>query len=172
MSGTDRAAWLESADAVRRHNRELDERLLALLRDLPGDRLHEPLGDGEWTLAENAGHIAEFPRYFARQLREWIRGERVVIGRVAEHDADRNDAVVRAPQRGVDELVAGAEASFAELAEVLEELTDEHLTATTRNVKYGDEPLHAYLQRYVVGHKEAHLDQLERALAAVGGGAS
>ncbi len=43
--------------------------------------------------------------------------------------------------------------------------TDDDLDAKTENVKYGPEPLSAFFDRYVVGHKAGHLDQL-RALAA------
>lgn len=44
-------------------------------------------------MAENLAHIAEFPRYFARQLQEWLDPGRIVMGRVAEHSSDRNDAI-------------------------------------------------------------------------------
>jgi uncharacterized damage-inducible protein DinB len=153
----------ETADGVRRANAELDERLRALLSRITADQLGEGPDDG-WTVAEQLGHIAEFPGYFARQLREWIAGERTVIGRVAEHDADRNDAVVRAPQRSLEELREQAERSFDAFAEALEELEDEHLTQDTHNVKYGTEPLSAFLTRYAVGHKAAHVEQLQATL--------
>lgn len=39
-------------------------------------------------------------------------------------------------------------------------LGDEHLHAVTQNVKYGEQPLTAYLDRYVIGHKSAHRAQL------------
>jgi hypothetical protein len=153
----------ESAREVRDHNTELDEQLLALFDAVPADRIHENFGD-EWTVAHNLAHIAEFPAYFARQLHQWIDGERVVIGRVAEHDADRNDAVFRAPSRGFDELREQAETSFTALRDALESLEDHHLDEMTQNVKYGAEPFTAFLDRYVVGHKAAHVEQLRDAL--------
>lgn len=157
----------ETADGIRDRNAELDAELLRLFDLVPEDRLHEPFGD-DWTLAHNLAHIAEFPRYFAVQLQQWFDGDRVVIGRVAEHDADRNDAIARAPDRTVVELRDAAVRSFAELSDVLEALTDEHVMATTHNVKYGEEPLRDYLQRYVVGHKAAHAEQLRAALEVLG----
>lgn len=158
-----------SADELRRHNRELDERLLALMDDVRPDELLRDPGDGEWRLVENLAHIAEFPRYFARQLREWLDGDRVVLGRVAEHSADRNDAVVRAADRDLHALRRDAVAAFAELRLVLDDLRDEHLDTTTHNVKYGEEPLRAFLRRYAVGHKAAHVEQLHRTLDRVRG---
>src|SRR5699024_9297860 len=117
----------ETADGVRSLNGRLDAELLALFDEITPDELGVASGDVEWNLEENLGHIAEFPRYFARQLRQWFDGERVVIGRVAEHSADRNDAIVQARGRSLDEFRAEAETSFAELADVLGRLTDEHL---------------------------------------------
>lgn len=156
-----------SADEVRRHNRALDAQLLALFDEVRSDELLRNAGDDPWRPAENLAHIAEFPRYFARQLREWLTGDRVVVGRVAEHSADRNDAVVRAPDRDLDALRCDAASAFTEFAAALEDLRDEHLDATTHNVKYGEEPLRTFLQRYAVGHKAAHLEQLRRTLDRV-----
>lgn len=157
---------LPTADEVRRENARLDRELLALFERTPPERIHEDIGD-EWTVAHNLAHIAEFPGYFAHQLDEWISGDRVVMGRVAEHDADRNDALARAPQRTWSEMHETARRSFAELESILASLRDDHITASTRNVKYGEEPLHAYLGRYVVGHKAAHVEQLRAALDAL-----
>ncbi|MGH9023939.1 MAG: DinB family protein [Acidimicrobiia bacterium] len=156
-----------SADEVRSLNRALDEQLRLLFgRIRPEDLLRSP-GDGEWSLAENLAHLAEFPGYFARQLHQWIAGQRTVVGRVAEHSADRNDAIARAGDRPLTELLADFEASVDELAEALGGLRDDHLDTPTVNVKYGEEPLRAFLTRYVLGHKEAHIAQLGSALPAV-----
>lgn len=159
----DRWEGLGSADAVRRRNEDLDRQLLGLFDAAPGERIHESFGD-EWTVARNLAHIAEFPRYFARQLREWIAGDRVVVGRVAEWDADRNDAIVQADQQELGTLRRAASDSFETMADALESLDDAHLEAPTHNVKYGQEPLTAFLDRYVVGHKVAHVSQLREAL--------
>lgn len=148
-----------TASGVLELNARLDDELRALFARISDDALGQGPETG-WTVAEQCAHIAEFPGYFARQLREWINGERVLLGRVAEHDADRNDAIVRAPDQSIDELRAQAERSFAALAAALELLRDEHLTRETQNIKYGTEPLTAFLTRYAVGHKAAHVEQL------------
>jgi uncharacterized damage-inducible protein DinB len=160
---------LPTADQVRRRNRELDRRLLELFDLVPAERLADDPGGGEWSLAQNLAHIAEFPGYFPRQLRLWLDGERTVVGRVAEHSADRNDAVPRACGRGLDDLRQQAEATFSALAAVPEDLTDEHLEQPMRNVKCGQESLTAFLDRYVIGHKAAHVEQPRSTIAAVTG---
>ena len=69
------------------------------------------------------------------------------------------------PAEALGELVAGMRSAFAELAAELETLSDDDMDAKTENVKYGPEPLSAFFDRYVIGHKAGHLDQL-RSLAA------
>lgn len=104
-------------------------------------------------MAENLAHIAEFPRYFARQLQEWLDSGRIVMGWVAEHSADRNDAIARAADHTVEDFRKQIDAFCASLAGVLGRLNDDDLDRPVRNVKYGEEPLACYLRRYVVGHK-------------------
>ncbi len=52
----------------------------------------------------------------------------------------------------------------------LRALEDGHVGATMRNRTYGEEPFAAYLDRYLLGHEQAHAEQLRRTLAAVAGG--
>jgi hypothetical protein len=71
---------------------------------------------------------------------------------------------VESPTEVLGELIAGMHSAFTELAAELDKLRDEDIDAKTENVKYGPEPLTAFFDRYVLGHKAGHLDQL-RALA-------
>lgn len=157
---------LTTADEVRALNCALDAELLSMIEGVTEYELRVDAGD-EWSIDKNLGHIAEFPRYFARQLRQWLAGERIVLGRVAEYSADRNDAVVRSKNRPLDELVREARESFRQLSDVLEQLQDEHLDSMITNVKYGEERLSAFLDRYILGHKTAHVHQLRAAIEDV-----
>lgn len=109
----------DTADNLRALNADLGAQFLALFDEVEPDELHVAPATEEWSIDKNLGHIAEFPAYFARQLRQWLDGDRVVLGRVAEHSADRNDAVVRARNRSPEELRTRAEAAFAALARFL-----------------------------------------------------
>ncbi len=155
-----------TADAVRGRNTALDSALLADAEAVTADRLHDvPAGD-EWSPAHLLAHLGEFPSFFAEELRrwQWDRGE--VVGRTHKHPgrlAVLRDEFVR--QSTLPELIDRIRRAFADLAEALAPLEDADLTATTRNVKYGEEPLTAFLDRYVTGHKAGHLEQL-RSLSA------
>jgi hypothetical protein len=149
------------ADEVRAENRRLDEALLAEAETFDPARLTDAPG-GEWSAAQVLAHLGEFPRFFAGELRRWYDDRAAVIGRTMEHPVRL--AAVESPADALGELVAGMRSAFAELAGVLEGLTDDDVEAKTENVKYGPEPLTAFFDRYVIGHKAGHLDQL-RALA-------
>ena len=150
-----------SADDVRAENARLDEALLAEAQAFDPARLTDA-PDGEWSAAQVLAHLGEFPRFFAGELRRWYDDRSAVIGRTMEHPVRL--AAVESPADALDELVAGMRAAFAELAAALEALSDDDVEAKTENVKYGPEPLTAFFDRYVIGHKAGHLDQL-RALA-------
>jgi hypothetical protein len=150
-----------SADEVRVENARLDEALLAEAGAFDPARLTDA-PDGEWSAAQVLAHLGEFPRFFAGELRRWYDDRSAVIGRTMEHPVRL--AAVESPADALGELVAGMRAAFAELAAALEALSDDDVEAKTENVKYGPEPLTAFFDRYVTGHKAGHLDQL-RALA-------
>ena len=146
-----------TADEVRAENARLDEALLAEAEAFNPDRLTEA-PEGEWSAAQVLAHLGEFPRFFAGELRRWRDNPSAVIGRTHEHPVRL--AAVESPAEVLDELVAGMRAAFEELAAALELLTDDDVEAKTENVKYGPEPLSAFFDRYVIGHKAGHLDQL------------
>ncbi len=150
------------AEQVRAENRFLDEELLAEAEAFDPERLAEA-PDGEWSAAQVLAHLGEFPRFFAGELRRWRDDPSAVVGRTHEHPARL--AAVSSPTDALSELMAAMRSAFAELAGELKTLSDDDLEAKTENVKYGPEPLSAFFDRYVIGHKAGHLDQL-RALAA------
>jgi len=151
-----------TADEVRAENGRLDEALLAEAEAFDAARLNHAPG-GEWSAAQVLAHLGEFPRFFAGELRRWKGDPSAVIGRTLEHPVRL--AAVASPAEALAQLLTGVRSAFAELGDALALLGDDDIEAKTENVKYGPEPLSAFLDRYVTGHKAGHLDQL-RALAA------
>jgi len=149
------------AEKVRRENRFLDEELLAEAEMFDHQLLHEA-PDGEWSAAQVLAHLGEFPRFFAGELQRWRDDPTAVVGRTHEHPVRL--AAVSSPTQALSELMAGMRSAFADLARVLDTLSADDVDAKTENVKYGPEPLSAFLDRYVISHKAGHLEQL-RALA-------
>jgi hypothetical protein len=149
------------ASAIRAENARLDEELLAEAEAFDPARLADA-PDGEWSAAQVLAHLGEFPRFFAGELRRWREDPSAVIGRTIEHPIRL--AAVESPADALDELVTGMRAAFTELAGALQLIDDDDVEAKTQNVKYGPEPLSAFFDRYVIGHKAGHLEQL-RSLA-------
>lgn len=155
-----------NADEVRRRNAELDDRILSIV-DLVDPALlhvleHKPEGEEAWSAAMVLAHLAEFPHFFATDLRRFLADPATPVGRTHEHP-ERLAAVAAAGERSLDELRSAVTAAFADLAAALDGLRDHHLAAPTNNRRYGAEPLTAFLDRYVLGHKQGH----ERQLAAL-----
>ena len=157
-----------TAEELRRANAALDARLRQLTAAVPVDRLHTDPGNGEWTLAENLAHIAEFPRYFVADLTVQLQEEGPIVGRTHKHP-DRLAAIAAARGRTLESLQEEVDAALRDLAARLEQLRDEDLDRLAHNRKYGPEPLRAFLDRYVLHHKAAHVLQLETTIRAVGG---
>jgi uncharacterized damage-inducible protein DinB len=148
---------------VRRHNADLDDELRSLIARITPDQLRLDPADGEWNLAHNLAHISEFPHFFANELRRWLANREAPVGRTLEHEA-RLTAIESADYRNLDDLRLGCQSAFTDLAEAIDQLQDADLGATTHNRKWGPEPLTAFLQRYVLGHKAEHIEQLRRTL--------
>ena len=160
------ALLLMSADEARAVNFDLDRQLLEVAAAVGEGELPCDADDGEWTLAENLAHIGEFPGFFAGELARWFADRSTPLGRT--HEDERRLAAISAAGRwSKEELLDGMRTAFAALATALEPLRDDDLDALTNNRKYGPEPLRAFLDRYVIGHKQAHVEQLSRTIRLV-----
>lgn len=166
------AAALGSAAAVRAANQELDGRLLRLAASLDPARLAapeaRPPGKEAWNAAIVLAHLAEFPVFFAAELRRFYADPAAPVGRTVEHE-ERLAAIAAASGHDYDGLLARVRLAQSDLAGALAGLQDRHLHAVTRNRKYGPEPLTSFLDRYVLGHKLSHLRQLAAMPAAPAG---
>ncbi len=152
-----------TAEEVRARNAELDGELSRLAERVTRGQLHVAVGKGEWTAAEILAHVAEFARYFAGDLERQLGAEDRDVGRTHDHPG-RNQAIAAAAGRGLEELRGDLALALDELAKMLEFLHDEHLGRIGNNRKYGPETLTVFLDRYVLDHKAAHIDQLRHTL--------
>src|SRR5437016_2390372 len=154
--------------AVLRDNAELDDELVALAMHVTPDAVHASQGAVRWTFAEQLAHLAEFPRFFAADLAEWM-AKGGPVGRAHDHPA-RLAAVAVAAARSLDELRHDLPLAFVALADVLARLTSDHLASRMETREYGSEPCGNYLSRYVIGHKRKHVAQLRKSFDYLAGG--
>jgi len=157
---TGSAVMYATAEELRARNAEVDMAIIVLAESLRADQL-DATADNEWSPRQVLAHLGEFPRFFAVDLRSWLLDRSVSVGRTHEHPARLNAVSLEsAAGRESGALIAEMREAFAELALVLDGLSDADLQAASQNVKYGEEPLRAFLDRYVIGHKVGHLQQL------------
>src|SRR5256885_16831951 len=104
---------LSSSDpaAALRDNAALDDELTALAAQVTLDALHASQGAVRWTFAEQLAHIAEFARFFAADLADWMANGGPV-GRAHHHPA-RLAAVAAAPAPALDGPLGGPPPPFA-----------------------------------------------------------
>jgi 2,3-dihydroxybenzoate-AMP ligase len=159
--------YSDVADIVR-DNAALDTELAALADAITPDLLHASQGSVRWTLAEQLGHIGEFPRFLAADLAAWLaRGGQV--GRTHDESA-RMTAIAAAPSKALGELKGALTPAFAALSAVLEQVTPDHLAAQVDHRMCGSEPLANYVSRDIIGHKRQHIAQLRASFDYLGGG--
>jgi len=160
-------AYSDVAGIVR-DNAALDAELTVLADDVTPDLLHASQGSARWTLAEQLGHIGEFPRFLAADLSAWLaRGGQV--GRTHD-DSARLAAIAAAPSKSFSELRGALPPAFAALSAVLEEVTPDHLAVQMDHRVYGSEPLANYVSRDIIGHKRQHIAQLRTSFDYLAGG--
>lgn len=164
MSGDE--AIYASADAVRALNARLDAELRAVIEQIPAARIHDSIPGEEWTPAEQLAHLGEFPHFFAAELAKHLEAEGREVGRTHDNTT-RIAAIEEGRARSGEELRTELLRGMEEMSAVLSGLRDEQLTWLGNNRKYGPEPLTTFLHRYILGHKQAHLEQLQQTLAAL-----
>lgn len=146
-----------TAAEIRAANARLDADLLAEASLIDPARIGWA-PEGEWSAAQVLAHLGEFPHFFARELARWHEDPDAPVGRTHEHPVRL--AAVESPAEELFDLTTAMQTAFTILVGSLNELDDADIEASTQNVKYGKEPLSAFLDRYVLAHKAGHLDQL------------
>lgn len=148
---------VSTAAEVRAENARLDAELLTEAALIDPARIGWA-PEGEWSAAQVLAHLGEFPTFFAAELGRWRDDPDAIVGRTHEHPVRL--AAVESPAEALAELTTAMQTAFTALTSALNLLEDGDIAAPTQNVKYGKEPLSAFLDRYVLGHKAGHLDQL------------
>jgi len=130
-----------------------------------------PDGD-EWTVAELAGHVSEFPRTFAGEAARLAANLGATVGRQLE-DEGRLRALKRLEGRGPSEAAALVRKGVAEAVDALRRIPDGAWDAKGTRVANG-EPItvRGIVEMLIAGHLGSHAEQAraaaERARAAKG----
>ena len=151
---------------------DFDSRLEALEQQLelhaqaglaPGLTEPDPDTDERWEAAQVWAHVAEFVGYWHGQIEAVIaayQGEPVPFGRV-KSDEGRIAAIDAGRREPLRALATRATDSLRSLRAYLADLSPTDWQAVGRHQTIGNMDIEAMIERFIVGHLEEHLAQLD-----------
>lgn len=127
----------------------------------------EPRTGERWDWGQVWAHTAEFPTYWMNQVRLALAvpgPEQVPLGRVAS-DPDRVAAIESGRTVPVPELWERLSGDLAELRRLIQELRPADWAREGVHSTLGVLDMPRIFEEFLVGHLEAHADQLDELLA-------
>ena len=132
---------------------------------LPAGLTDPDTDSGErWESAQVWAHMAEFVGYWQDEIDSVIAryaGEPIPFGRT-KRDPGRIAAIEVGRHEPVERLIERTRDSVGALRRRMRELTPVEWNVVGRHETLGEMDLEAMVERFVVGHLEEHLDQLDR----------
>lgn len=158
MTETTEREWVARLDTVR-------ARLESLARVEPSTALTDPDPEtGErWECGQVWAHVAEFPAYWTGQLRSALAlppGEVPPFGRVST-DPVRLAAIERGRSTPAAALWARIAPQLDDLRGLIDTMSADDWSRRVRHQTLGDLDMNRVLELFLVGHLEAHADQLD-----------
>lgn len=132
-------------------------RLLPAAAPVPG--APDPQTGESWDRLHVLGHVAEMLPYWTRQVRRALRGE--PLGRDEAGRRVRQEAVELSHRRTEATLRRSVDSACGHLLAFLDRLEDADLARPIRTVQGQTITLAEALEGRLVGHLEAHLEQIE-----------
>ena len=138
---------------------------LEMMDRVDDETLYQQIGAENWTLAETLVHMAEARQFFVGETRKALAAPQVAIGRTVENEArlknieeHGRDALATIRQRMLE--------SHTAMIALLQEINDDQLALQVEHVAYGPQSLGAFLQRFFIGHDQAHVQQAKELLGS------
>jgi len=153
----DRRANMHDVVEILRGLRDTPAILDGLVRAMPEDRLHLRRGEGCWTIAEHAAHLADAQPMFAQRLQRILAESEPEF---VPFFPDEGDAPAGAASPDVGEaLRAFANGRAAQLA-LLENASPEDWRRKARHPEYAEYGLYI-LARHMLMHDHWHMHRME-----------
>ncbi len=126
--------------------------------------------EASWGPREVLSHVAEMLPFWLGELERVVDGDgdrAVPFGRVAD-DASRIGLIARDRSLPLRVLFARIDAGLGGWLDRLSTLTDADRSRVGQHPRLGEMPVSGIADRFVIGHAEEHLVQLESILAEAG----
>jgi hypothetical protein len=125
--------------------------------------LYRHPADGGWTLAETLAHIAEARQFFSQETRRVLATPGIPMGRTVEHPG-RLQNIQDHGHDAPDALRSRLIVSHDDMLKTLSGMANADLQLTGEHVRYGPQTLAVFIQRFMVEHDQAHVQQAQTLL--------
>ena len=140
--------------------RQSQQSLLDILSQADEQLLYQRKDEQEWTLAENLAHVAEARTFFVAEARKALASPGATIGRTVSHPG-RLQTIIDHGQDGREQIAERLEASYAQVLQLLEQMSQDDLQTTGTHVKYGIQTLAEFIDHFIVEHDQNHVQQAQ-----------
>jgi hypothetical protein len=145
---------------MREKFRQTQTALLQMLDASDLAALHQPRDEEKWTLAIMLAHLTE-ARVFMRKQAEILRqNPGITVGRTLDNE-QRLDAIIHAQQTKIspEQLKLHLYGSYDAAVHLLNSLSDTDLQIPCNHVRFGPMTLGEFIQRSIIDHDQAHVEQ-------------
>ena len=153
-------------ESVRNSVATLQQLIDGPLAQLDASKLYQSPAENEWTIMQNLAHIVEFMPYWAGEIDKLLAEPGCEFGRTHD-DLGRLQGISEHEMDSLSSIKAALPGSYARLDGVLARLKDSDLQLTGKHVRYGEKPLHWFIDEFVTDHLIGHVEQIKRCLEVI-----
>ena len=142
---------------------ESQHAFLKLLGQANEQRLYQHPDDEGWTAAMALVHIAEARQFFAGEIQKILATPGVTVGRTMD-DPHRLQTIADHGHASPADIRRKLTTSYEQIIKTLNGLSVADLTLNIEHVTLGPHTLAEFIQRFLVGHDRAHVQQVSHLL--------
>ena len=147
--------------------RQSQQAFLDLLEQIINDDIvYQRPTETDWTIATAIAHINEARSYYAAEVQKVLDNPGIKMGRTVEHEG-RLQSINEGDQISFDDLQQGLITSHKRVVQILTGMRDDDLQLEGDHVVAGPQPLLDFIERFLVGHDQVHVEQATALLANV-----
>ena len=131
---------------------------LEILQQADEQTLYHRASAEDWSIAEVLVHITEAWQFYAAEIHTGLTQPGVPLGRTLDHP----ERLMHIEAHGGDSPEAiqqGLIAGYQQVMQVLQSLREEDLAQMVENTRLGPQSLGDFIQRFLVGHAQVHVEQ-------------
>ena len=140
--------------------RQSQAELLQILDSVTDAALHQPHGEENWSVAVMLAHLTEARPHMSGQAVNVVKNPGLSVGRPLD-DEKRVEAIISAQRTDLsrEHLKQQLLDSHQVMLQLLDSLNAADLQIPCKHVRFGEMTLGEFMQRTLVEHDQAHIEQ-------------